>query len=90
MNIKVFNLALRNNETWYIWWHEACACKCKLDVSGCNDKQHWNSGKCRCERKELIDTGRCDDEFTWNPSSCACECDRSSAFSEYLNYVRVV
>ena len=32
MNIKVFNLILRTNETRYIKWHETCKCKCRLDV----------------------------------------------------------
>ena len=32
-------------------------CKCRLDVSVCNNKQRWNENKCRCECKELIDKG---------------------------------
>ena len=32
-----------------------CTCKCKLDASLCNDRQQWNSDRCRCECKELID-----------------------------------
>ena len=45
----------RTNETRYIKWHETCKCKCRLDASVCNNKQHWNNGKCQCECKELID-----------------------------------
>ena len=38
LNIKVFNLMSRTNETRYIKWHETCKCKCRLDVSVCNNK----------------------------------------------------
>ena len=31
---------LRTTETRYISWHETCACKCRLDASVCNDRQH--------------------------------------------------
>ena len=54
-NIKVFNQILRTNETKYMYWHETCKCKCRLDVSVCNNKQRWNKDKCRYECKELID-----------------------------------
>ena len=55
INVKVFNLLSRTNETRHIEWHETCKCKCRLDASACNNKQHWNNDKCRCECKELID-----------------------------------
>ena len=29
INIKVFNLISRTNETWHVSWHETCACKCR-------------------------------------------------------------
>ena len=45
INIKVFNLMSRTNETRDIEWHETCKCKCRLDASVCNDKQHWNKDK---------------------------------------------
>ena len=60
MNIKLFNLMSRINETRHIIWHEACACKCRLDISFYNNKQNWNKDKCRCECKGLIVKGRCD------------------------------
>ena len=53
MNIKVFNLMSRTNETCHIKWHKTCKCKCRVDASVCNDKQHWNNDDCRCECKEL-------------------------------------
>ena len=70
LNVKVFNLMSRTNETRFIKWHEKCKCKCRLDAIICNNKQRWNKNKCRCECKELIDKGMCDKGFIWNPSNC--------------------
>ena len=57
LNVKVFNLMAKTNETRHIEWHEMCKCKCRLDASVCNNKQHWNNNKCRCECKELVNKG---------------------------------
>ena len=40
INVKVFNLMSRTNETRHIEWHGTCKCKCKckLDRSVCNNK----------------------------------------------------
>ena len=86
LNVKVFNLMSRTNETRYIEWHETCKCKCRLDASVCNNKQHWNNDKCKCECKELINKGVCDKGFIWNPSNCECKCDKACDVSEYLDY----
>ena len=67
LNVKVFNLMSRTNETRHIKWHETCKCICRLDGIICNSKQRWNENKCRCECKELIDKGVCDKGFIWNP-----------------------
>ena len=71
INVKGFNLVSKTNETRHIEWDEACRCKCRLNASVCNNKQHWNKDKCRCECKELINVG-----FTRKPSNCVCECDK--------------
>ena len=86
LNIKVFNITLRTNETRHIEWHETCKCKCRLDAIVCNNKQRWNKNKCRCECKELIDKEICDKGFIWNPSNCECDCDKSCDAGEYLDY----
>ena len=86
LNVRAFNLMSRTNETRHIEWHETCKCKCKLDASVCNNKQHCNKDKCRCECRELIDKGVCDKRFIWDPSNCECECDRSFDVNEYLDY----
>ena len=45
LNIKVFNLISRTNETRHAGWHETCKCKYRLDPSVCNNKQRWNEDK---------------------------------------------
>ena len=60
----------RTNEICHIERYEKCKCKCRLDASVCNNKQHWNDDKCRCEWKESIDKDVVDEGFIWNPSMC--------------------
>ena len=86
LNIKVFNLISRTNETRFIEWHEKCKCKCRLDSIICNKKQQWNKNKCRYECKDLIHIGICGKGFIWNTGNCECECDKNCDFSEYLGY----
>ena len=59
LNVKVFNLMSRTNETRHIEWHEMCKCECRLDAIVWNNKQRWNNDKYQCECKELIDKGVC-------------------------------
>ena len=63
LNVKVFNLMSRANETKNIKWHETYKYECTLNSTVCNNKQRWNKNKCRCEYKELIDKGVCDKGF---------------------------
>ena len=42
LNVRVFNLMSRTNETRHIKWHETCKCICRLDKIICNNKQRWN------------------------------------------------
>ena len=51
LNVKAFNLISKTNEIRQIEWHETCKCQCRLDPNICNNKQHWNDDKCRCECK---------------------------------------
>ena len=87
INVKVFNLMARINETRQIVWHETCKCICKLTSAVCNSRQIWNEDKCRCECKEdLINKMVCDKGYIWNPSNCACECDKLCDIDQYLDY----
>ena len=85
LNVRVFNLMSRNNETRHIKWDKTCKCICRLDKIICNSKQRWNEDKCRCKCKELIDKGVL--IKVWNPSNCDCECDKSCNIGEYLDYL---
>ena len=86
LNVKVFDLMSRANETKNIKWHETYKCECTLNSTVCNNKQRWNKNKCRCEYKELIDKGAFDKGFVWNPVNYECECNKPCDFSEYLDY----
>ena len=91
MNIKVFNLLARINETRKVVWHETCKCVCRLTSTVCNDRQEWNEDKCRCECKEdLINKLVCDKGYMLNPSTCSCECDRYCETGQYLDYKNCV
>ena len=39
INVLVFNLMSRTNETRHIKWHATCKCKSRLDASVCNNKK---------------------------------------------------
>ena len=86
INIKVFNLMSKTNETKHIKWHETCKCQCRLDVSVCNNKQRWNKDKCKCECKELIDEVISNKGFIWNPGNCECKCDKLCDVGDNLHY----
>ena len=86
LNVRVFNLISRTNETRHMEWHETCKCICRLDKIICNSKQRWIEDKCRCECKELIDKGVCDKGYVWDPGNCECECDKSCSIDECLDY----
>ena len=86
LNVKIFNLMSRTNETRYIEWHETCKRECKFGPNVCNNKQRWNKNKWRYECKELIDEGVCNKGFIWNPSNCECQSDKACDVGEYLDY----
>ena len=87
INVMVYNLMTRVNETKNIVWHETCKCTCRLSKDICNSRHVFNKDKCRCEcREDLISKLTCDKGFLWNSSSCSCECDRSCGIDSYLDY----
>ena len=38
LNVKVFNIMSRTNETKCIEWHETCKCECTFGGNVCNNK----------------------------------------------------
>ena len=45
LNVKVFNIMSKTNETRHIKWHEAYKCEYKFEANVCNNKQRWNKAK---------------------------------------------
>ena len=87
VNVKVFNLLARINESKQMIWHETCKCICRLTSTVCNERQIWNKDKCQCEcREDLISKLTCEKGYLWNPSTCACECDKLCGVGQYLDY----
>ena len=86
IDLKVFTLISRTNETRYIKLDETCKYKCRLDESVYNNKKRWNEDKCRCECKGSIDKDSCDKGLIWSLSDCECECDKPCDVREYLDY----
>ena len=86
LNVKVFNLMSRTNETRHIEWHKTCKCEWKFGANIYNNKQRWNKDKCRCKCKELIDKRVCDKAFICNPSNCDCKCDKAFDVGKHLDY----
>ena len=87
INIKVFNLMSRINETRQKIWHKTCKYVCRLTLAVCNIRQIWNEDKCRWECKEdLVNIVVCDKGCICNPSNCACECYKSCGTGQHPDY----
>ena len=52
VNVKVFNMATKINETKILTKHISCDCKRKFDSATCNSNQKWNNETCRCKCKD--------------------------------------
>ena len=70
LNLSVFNIITRINESKTLTKHISCECKCKFDGRKCNSNQKWNNGKCRCKCKKHH---FCEKDFVWNPATCSCK-----------------
>ena len=53
MNLKVFNLMSKINETRSTILHEICKCVCRLTSAVCNSRQIWNEDKCNANVKKI-------------------------------------
>ena len=91
VNMKVYNLLMRANETKNVMWHESCKCVCRLTSAVCNNKQIWNSDTCSCDcNEDFVDKMVCEEGYMWDPSTCACECDMWCKPGQYLDYENCV
>ena len=87
INMKVYNVLMRLNETRNVLWHESCKCVCRLNSSVCNSKQIWNSDTCRCDcNEDFAGIINCTKGYTLNPSTCECQCDMWCKPCQYLDY----
>ena len=91
VNMEVYNLLMRANETKNVVWHESCKCVCRLTSAICNSKQIWNSDTCFCDcNEDFVDKIVCEKGYMRNPSTCAYECDiwcKPGQYLDYKNYV---
>ena len=91
VNMKVYNLLMRANETKNVVYHGSCKCVCRLTSAVCNSKQIWNSDTCSCDcNEDFVDKMVCEKRYMWNPSTCACECDMWCKPGQYLDYKNCV
>ena len=74
MNVKVFNLMSRVNETKSLVQYKLCEFKCGLNESECHSRQNWNHDESWCDCKELDDWRSCKISYMQNPRTCDCEC----------------
>ena len=91
VNMKVYDLLMRVNETRSVLWHETCKCVCQLTSAVCNSKQIWNTDTCTCDcNEDFADKMVCKKGYVWNPSTCTCECDLWCKQGQYLDYKNCV
>ena len=89
LNVKVFNLMSKTNETRHIKWHEKCKCKSRLDASVCNKNNTGIMINAGLNIKNWFIKDLCDKGYIWNSSNCECECDKSCDVGEYLDYKKL-
>ena len=81
LNLSVFNMIARTNESQTLIKHISYACKCKFHGRKCNSNQKWNNGKCRCRHKNLKEHYLCEKFYIWNSAAC------SSGNGKYLAFI---
>ena len=52
LNVSVFNMITRINESEALTKHTSRECKCRFDGRKYNSDQWWNNDKCRCDCKK--------------------------------------
>ena len=69
LNLGLFNMITRIDESKTLTKHISCKCKCRFDGRKCNWGQWWNN-KCRHEQKKHH---LCEKGVVWNLATCNCE-----------------
>ena len=86
INLKVFNLMSRTNETRYMKFHKTCKCKCRLNASVCNNinKDGMKIKADVNEKNWLIKVVVIKELF--GITVIECEYDKLCDIGEYLDY----
>ena len=67
LNLSMFNMTTRINESKTLKNHISCECKCKFERKKSNPDQLWNNDKCRCKCKKHHISQK---DYVWNPATC--------------------
>ena len=67
LNLSVFTMITRINESKSLTSHTSCKCKCIFDRRKCNSDQWWNNDKCQYESKKRHVYEKV---YVWNPATC--------------------
>ena len=81
VNLNVFNMIARLNESKTLAKHTKYFIKCKFAGRKCKSNQKWNIELCRRGCKNPIKYYVRKEDYIWNPSACSCEVD------EYLKII---
>ena len=91
VNMQVYNILMRLNDSRNVLWHESCKCVCKSNSSVCNNEQIWNDDTCRCDcNEDFAGIINCNKGYMWNPSTCECQCDTWCKQGQYLDHKNCV
>ena len=66
LNLSVFNMITRINQSKTLTKHISCKCKFKFDGRKCNSNQKWNNDKCWCEGKNPNNHRVCEKDYMEN------------------------
>ena len=82
INLEVFNMIKRVNESRKPAKHISCDCRCEF-----NTIKPYKNGtiiNVNVSVKKSIRYWACEEDHVWNPSACTFECDKNCKIGEYL------
>ena len=76
LNLNVFNIITRINESKTLTKHIPCKCKFRFDGRKCNSDQKGNNDKRQCKWKNVKEHHVCKKDCVWNPVACSWNNDK--------------
>ena len=73
LNLHVFSMITKINESRTLIKHISCKYEYKFDSKKCNSNQKWNNDKCWCESKNSKELCVFEKYYIWNPATCSCK-----------------